>query len=174
VCSVLSPKARPTTVWTWHIPARTLIRPNGNIGIVQIGDARNKVSGHAELKAELRSFDAQKAAAAAKAIKAAFTAGAKHHDVKATVDVFVQGDAYFLDEQSPLLRRVKNTLGSMDLEPVFESTYGCFDGNVFAANGMDVVIQGAAYYNPHSPTEYVKVSELDQFFEFVKRFTAGK
>lgn len=141
-----------------------------NIGIVKIGNARNKVPGHAELKAEIRSFDKHKVEVAAREIEATFQDGAKQSGIDATVSVNCENDVYLLNKQGSLLAAVTSSLKAMQLEPVFESTYGCFDGNIFAANGLDVVIMGAAYYNPHSPDEYVKKSELAQMLAFLQNF----
>lgn len=144
-----------------------------NIGLVQIGNARNKVPGTASLKAEIRGFDAEKVTTAAKSIEVAFTDGATQYDLSATVEVLKQCSAFKLDTQGALLKNIQAVLGQMHLSPVFESTYGCFDGNVFAERGCQVVILGAAYYNPHSPAEYVKISELRQMLVFLQKFVAN-
>ena len=141
-----------------------------NIGKVQIGNARNKVPGLAELRAEARSFDKQKVTDAAKDIKAAFRDGLKQFGLDGDIHVYCENTAYNIDKQSPLLADVTNTLQTLGLQPVFDTTYGCFDGNIFAAHGMDVIILGAGYYNPHSPDEYVNIPEFRQVFEFLKQF----
>lgn len=141
-----------------------------NIGIVQIGNARNKVPGHAELKAEIRSFDADKAKNAAQKIEAIFTDGAKEHGLVGDVKVQLESDVYTLNREGELLSEVLEVYADMNLEVVYDSTYGCFDGNIFDAKGLEAVMMGAGYYNPHSPEEYVKISELNDVLVFLQHF----
>lgn len=145
-----------------------------NIGKVQVGNARNKVPGLAELRAEARSFENQKVAAVAKKIEAAFLDGIKKHGIDGQVKVYSENASYNLNKQGRLLADAIAALNTIGLEPAFESTYGCFDGNIFAKRGMEVVIMGAAYYNPHSPEEYVKISELTQLLTFLQHFILPK
>jgi len=140
-----------------------------NIGIVEIGNARNKIPGLAHLKAEMRSFDFDKVDSAAKEVEQIFRKGAKKHGVEIKLELVKGSAPYKLNHDSTLFAAATSTLAKMNLKPQLEPTYGCFDGNIFAARGLDVVIMGAGYYNPHSPDEYVNIDELTEMFAFIRQ-----
>jgi tripeptide aminopeptidase len=144
-----------------------------NIGIVEIGNARNKVPGHAHLKAEVRSTDTAKAQTAAKEIEQIFQDGAKQHHIMAEITVDGDSHAYRLNQQGPLFMAVQNALATLNLKPELEQTYGCFDGNILAAKGLDVVMLGAGYYNPHGPDEYVNIDELVEMSDFMRHIATA-
>lgn len=140
-----------------------------NIGIVTIGNARNKVPGSAMLMAELRSYDMAKIEQAKKQITNHFMTVAGEYEIKAKVAVITDTHAYALrPKDSSLLSKVADALEFLGLLPCLEETYGCFDGNILAARRIDTVILGGAYYNPHSPDEYVDVREFEQMYAFIK------
>jgi tripeptide aminopeptidase len=145
-----------------------------NIGVVRIGHARNKVPGHASLQAELRSYNTAAVRKAAEAVGAHFRKAAKADGVKPLITIEENSGSYRINKAGSLYREVAEVLGSMDLESKLESTYGCFDGNIFATRGRDVINLGAAYYNPHSPDEKVNIAEFIQLYDFLRRITGSK
>src|SRR6185369_11485135 len=144
-----------------------------NIGIFSAGNARNKVPGRANLRGEIRSFDAVKVKHSAAEIEVHFKTVAQKHAIEAVVDVSFENPGYTLDQAGGLFASVTKALGTLGLKPNLESTYGCFDGNVLAARGLDVVMLGAGCHNPHSPSEYLDRAEFQQAYEFVKTITLG-
>lgn len=142
-----------------------------NIGKVEIGEARNQVPGKASLLAELRSKDAAAVAKAAQEVQQHFTTVAQAAGVQVVQTLHDDTRPYTLNPESPLLAHVTAVLGNMDMAPAYEETFGCFDANILAARGLDVVILGAAYYNPHSPAEYVNIQELQELYQFLTKLT---
>ncbi len=138
-----------------------------NIGIFGFGKARNQVPGVASLQAELRSFDTAKADAAAAQVEQTFRDTAKKHGVEPKITIAKDSPAYRLDQSGALFRHVAGALGAVNLTPNLQPTYGCFDGGILAGRGLDVVMMGAGYHNPHSPGEYVNRAELAEIFEFL-------
>jgi tripeptide aminopeptidase len=141
-----------------------------NIGVFGFGKARNQVPGTASLQAELRSFDTSIVESAAAEIEQLFREVAHERDLQPKVDITKDSPAYALDQSGATFAAVTTALKTLQLQPVLEPTYGCFDGNMLSARGLDVVMLGAAYYAPHSPGEYVDRAELAEFFEFIKQF----
>lgn len=139
-----------------------------NIGIVRVGNARNKVPGHAKLQAELRGFEASKVKASATEISEHFQQAADKHKIKATISVTESAPAFILDESGSLYKQVTKALETMGLKPELTETYGCFDGNIFSAKGISVLMLGAGYYHPHSPDEYLKISEFKEMYALVR------
>lgn len=140
-----------------------------NIGIVRIGDARNKVPGIATLQAEARGFDKAQVTQAVNQIEHHFRAVAHEHSVTPTLVVNKNIDPYELNRSGKLLQKVVKILANMQLSPHFQETYGCFDANVLAAHDKEVVILGTGYYHPHSQAEYLDIDKFEQLFDFLKR-----
>lgn len=139
-----------------------------NIGIVRIGEARNKVPGHASLTGELRSYNSEAIEQSAAEIAGHFEAAAKAAKVQATVDIGRNSNSFHLDKSGSLYKDVVEVLKVQGLKANLEPTYGCFDGSIFAGKGKEVMVMGAAYYNPHSPDEYVDIQEFLQMYQFIK------
>ena len=139
-----------------------------NVGVMQFGEARNKVPGRASLLAEMRSFDGAQAQAAAAQVAAHFHDVADKHDLAIDMSVDSRSPSYVLNTDGPLYRRVGALLDQLGLKPHEQPTYGCFDGNDLANRGLEVIMMGAGYYNPHSPSEYLDRAEFAQAFEFLK------
>jgi tripeptide aminopeptidase len=141
-----------------------------NIGRVNIGKARNQVPGLAKLEAELRSFDYDKVLSGAETASNHFKQVAEAAKIKCDITLDSEAAAYELDQNSELFKKVEQALKSIGLEPRLEEAYGCFDGNIFAKQGLNVVILGASFYNPHGPNEYIDINELEQMATFIKNF----
>lgn len=142
-----------------------------NIGRMEFGDARNKVPGFASLKAETRSYDKSKIDQAAQEIVQHFERIAADAGITAKVSLDNKAIGYELNESGELLAEVKAHLTAQGLTPKIVDTYGGFDANIFASRGIEAIILGAGYYNPHSPEEYVDIAEFTQLYELVKSFT---
>lgn len=140
-----------------------------NIGKVNIGEVRNQVPSNAKLLAEVRSFDYEKARKASESIRSLFKEIAEPNKIELHVEIDSNAADFMLDKESKFCRQVIAALDKIGLKPKYEETYGCFDGNVFAKNGKNVIIMGAGFYNPHSPDEYVNRHEFAQMYEFINR-----
>lgn len=141
-----------------------------NIGIFGFGKARNQVPGQASLQAELRSHDMPSLAHATADIRALFERTATEHHIEAKLSFVQDSPAYQLSQTGSLFAAVTRALASVHLRPQLEATFGGFDGNILADRGLDVVILGAGYYNPHSVDEYLARSEFQELLEFLRSF----
>jgi len=141
-----------------------------NIGRMEFGDARNKVPGFASLKAEARGFDTAKINDATQTIISHFEQVAQQAGITANVTLDDKAVCYNLDESSQLLAEVKTRLIAQGLTPRIVETYGGFDANIFASHGIEAVILGAGFYNPHSPDEYINIPEFTKLYQLVKSF----
>lgn len=142
-----------------------------NIGIFNFGEARNQVPGRATLQAELRSYDTAKIEATAAKLKAVFEQTAQKHGVAAELSFEKDSPAYELDQSGKLLGAVTQALAAQKLKPQFEATFGCFDGNILAGRGVEVIMMGAGYHNPHNVDEYIVRAELANVLAFAKQLT---
>lgn len=143
-----------------------------NIGTINIGEARNQVPGLATLQAEFRSHDVAAVTTASHAVLQHFIDAGKAAGVRVISDLQDETVAYTLNQTSPLLAHVSSSLSKLGLDPAYDETFGCFDGNILAGKGLDVVIMGAAYYNPHSTEEYVDIDQLQEMYRFIKTVAA--
>lgn len=144
-----------------------------NIGRVNIGSARNQVPGTASLEAEVRSLSYRDALNSADEIINHFDTVARTNGIECLSEKDGEAAAYQLDEKSDLMQRVALSLNALNMQPLFEKTFGCFDGNIFTKHGKQVVILGAAYYNPHGPDEYISIPEFNQMVEFIRYFCSS-
>jgi tripeptide aminopeptidase len=140
-----------------------------NIGVFNYGQARNQVPGRAMLQAELRSYDTAALETATTAVAAHFRNRAAKQGLQARITATTDSPAYHLNESGPLFASVRRTCQSLGLKPVADSTYGCFDGNILAARGLEVMMLGAAYYAPHSPGEYLNRAEFAEALKFLEQ-----
>lgn len=139
------------------------------IGMVQIGDARNKIPGKASLKAEMRSYDVDALDQAARDIESTLREVAAVSQIEADITILKDPNTLKLDKDSPLYQEVVATLGDMGLQPNIEETYGRFDGNAFSTLGINAIVLGAAYHNPHTAEETVSITEFNQMYEFIRK-----
>lgn len=142
-----------------------------NIGIFGFGEARNQVPGRATLQAELRSYDTAKIEAAAAQVKAVFEQAAADHGLTAGLTFVKDSPAYELNRSGALFSAVAAAHTRLGIKTKLESTFGCFDGNILAGRGLEVVMLGAAYHNPHNVDEYVDRDELAGVLAFAKQLT---
>jgi tripeptide aminopeptidase len=139
-----------------------------NVGIFEFGQARNQVPGTASLQAELRSYDTAAVAKASASVEKLFIDTARAHGVEPAVSVVKDSPSYELNQSGAFFESVTRALKAVGQKPILESTYGCFDGNVLSSRGLEVIMMGAGYYNPHSPSEYLNRHEFAEAFEFIK------
>jgi tripeptide aminopeptidase len=138
-----------------------------NIGIFNFGKARNQVPGRASLQAELRSHDKAALSKAVSQTKALFENVAGEYDIKPVLSFVQDSPAYVLDQSGVLFSRLTTAMSQIGLEPHLEATFGGFDGNILADRGIETIMIGAAFYNPHSVSEYLNRSEFHELFELV-------
>lgn len=141
-----------------------------NIGQFRAGTARNSVPGHAQVHAELRSFDTEKLRTEAARIEEQFCAAAKEFGATCAVTADLMFEGYDLDRGHPLFRRMNSVYEQMGLLPRYHETYGGSDVNVFIQNGITAVTLGSGYYNAHEYTEYANLADMAQIYEFLTRF----
>ena len=144
-----------------------------NIGQFQAGTARNSVPGHAEVHAELRSFDTELLKKESQRIADQFCATAKTFGATCDVAQQLMFEGYDFDRTHPLFARMNAVYAQMGIDPQYHETYGGSDVNVFIAHGITAVTLGSAYYNAHEYTEYANLAEMAQIADFLTRFLKG-
>jgi tripeptide aminopeptidase len=68
--------------------------------------------------------------------------------------------SYDLDEESPVVARLINTLKSLDLQSNVGASGGGTDANIFNLNQRDAVVVGTGTHGMHTKREYVVIQEM--------------
>jgi tripeptide aminopeptidase len=137
-----------------------------NVGLIQGGEATNQVTDTLLVKGESRSHDPAFLGEITQQIESAFHAAAASvvNDSGRTgkVDFVRQQDyqAFCLQENSPVIVRVRAALETLGLAPRLEITNGGLDANYLNAKGIPTVTLGAGQHNPHTPEEYADLAEF--------------
>ncbi len=141
-----------------------------NIGEFKAGTARNSVPGHAQVRAELRSFDTATLQKEAKRIEEQFCETAKIYGATCDVKQDLLFEGYEADRSHPLFARMKAVYDAMGLTPQYHETFGGSDVNVFVSKGITALTLGSGYYNAHEYTEYANLADMGEIYEFLERF----
>lgn len=141
-----------------------------NVGLFEAGTARNTVPGKAVLAGELRSYDTDLVASEGKRVEKTWKETAKKYGAICELDPLVEFEGFSMDKDSPLLKKIEETLDSMNLKGNYYATFGGSDANVFNAHGITSVAVGSGYYNAHQYTEYVNLQDMLDIGRFLKRF----
>ena len=146
-----------------------------NVGMIQGGSVRNAVPEHASFGGETRSHNQASLKGQRTIIEDAVQdARRRYPDAVIDAEFNIEFERYKLDPQTPIVRLVTETLGSMGLPPEFALSGGGTDGNVFRSHGIQSVVMGVAAHNAHTVREYVDVAELEQAVRFCRQLLTDR
>lgn len=141
-----------------------------NVGMFQSGTARNSVPGSVSFKAELRSFDTDKAVREMNRVTAVIDEVVKKHGATCEIKNTLEFGGYALTQDHPLFARLEKTFAEMNLKPNYFETFGGSDANVFNAKGIRCVPIGSGYYNAHQYTEEANIQDMQTIGVFLEKF----
>lgn len=155
------------------IHSMTLLRideeTTANVGIIKGGSATNIVAETCEAVFEARSLDVDKLKHQVRAMIKALEHVTERHG--ATLD-FTQEDSYpplRVSAESNIAKLFAKAAVSLGLEPVFASTGGGSDANIYAQKGLDVLIPAVGMTNAHSVQEYILIEDMVTVVDLIQQ-----
>jgi tripeptide aminopeptidase len=136
-----------------------------NVGRMEGGTAANVVAERCFVELEARSLDAEKAGEVVTEMVDALSGAASDGecDVETSVERLFQG--YRLPRTAPAVEVAAAALRDRDIEPVYITTGGGADANVFVAAGLPVVNLANGTERNHQPDEAVTVDALETMLD---------
>ena len=131
-----------------------------NIGTISGGRATNIVPDLVTLRGEARSRNRAKLEKQTSAMCQALERAAAAHGAALDVQVNRTYESYVLGPETPVIRLVSAALGALGLEPRLVATGGGSDGNVFNAEGLQVVQLSVGMAEVHTLHEHVAVEDM--------------
>ncbi len=133
-----------------------------NVGVIRGGKATNIVPEETLVEAEVRSRDEKKLKKVREEMIASFKRGAK--EIKARVEIERQllYKGFSLSPDSSWAKTVFQAAKEAGLKPVFQSTCGGSDTNVFNFHKIEAFNIGIGAFNPHSKKEKLSLKEMEK------------
>jgi tripeptide aminopeptidase len=138
-----------------------------NAGRIEGGDAANVVAERCTIELEARSLDHDKASALATEMIDAITEAASDHECDVETLVEQQFRGYRLPRTAPPVVVAAAALEASGVEPVYMTTGGGSDANVFLARGLQCLNVANGTERNHQPDERVTVQALEQMLDVV-------
>lgn len=138
-----------------------------NVGYIAGGGPTNVVPERAEIRAETRSLDPDKAKKQVERMTRAIDEAAAASGGRATWQVRLAYEGFHLAEDSEPIRRAKAAARRIGRMPVVISTGGGSDANVFNAKGLPTAVLGVGFQSIHTYRESMPVDELMKLAEMV-------
>ena len=132
-----------------------------NAGRIEGGSATNVVAERCRLELECRSLDHDKASDLATEMIDALTEAASIHECDVETIVEQQFRGYRLTRSSPPVLAAAAALEAVGVEPVYVTTGGGSDANVFAQQGLPCLNVANGTEHNHEPGERVTVQALE-------------
>lgn len=142
-------------------------KTTANVGRVDGGTAVNVVAERCHVDCETRSLDEGRAAEVAARIVDTFTEAASDNECDVETVIEEQFRGYQLPRTAPPVGLAAAALDACGIDPVFRSTGGGADANVFIARGLQIVNVCNGTQHAHQPNECVTVEALDQMLDVV-------
>jgi tripeptide aminopeptidase len=140
-------------------------KTTANVGLIEGGTAGNVVAERCHVELEARSLDEGRAAEVASAIVDAFTEAASDGEVDVETMIEEQFRGYQLPRTAPPVGLAAAALDARGIEPVFRSTGGGADANIFINRGLQVVNLANGTQNAHQANECVTIEALETMRE---------
>ncbi len=138
-----------------------------NIGIVEVGHARNTVPGTAVISGEVRSFLKTELDEVTEKITTAFQDAVSEKNVECSVDVVLENDGYLFDEQDAFVQEAMQRIQATGITPTAQKSSECFDANIFNSKGIPTLNIANNVQGMHTINEQIAVSDLQQLAQIV-------
>lgn len=140
-----------------------------NIGTISGGTVSNIVSETCTCTGEVRGSDHEEACKVLDELHARIGKKAGEAGAKYSFNSKVMIRAYRTDETEDVCVTFTKACRSMGIEPVFISTRGGSDNNVFAQHGLPGIVVGCGMRNTHTTGEYIYLDDLYRGAELVEK-----
>ena len=138
-----------------------------NFGMFTGGTLRNVVADRAEVGVEVRSGDNTKLERETDKIVEAFEAATQEAGARLEFTRNYAFRAFNIPLDHTAVVRARQAAESLGIEPVMWASGGGLDANVFNGRGLSCVALGLGIEDPHSPSEYIPVSQLEEGVRFL-------
>ncbi|MEA4893090.1 MAG: M20/M25/M40 family metallo-hydrolase [Peptococcaceae bacterium] len=143
-----------------------------NFGIVQGGSAMNAVPAHLEAVGEVRSRDMEKLSRQITHMRRCFENAAKHFGGKVELEQTVLYQAVSLDEQQPVVQKLKKAAEVLNLPFCSKISGGGSDASVLNGLGIPTATLSVGYENMHTTEEYLDLREFFKAAQLVWKLVA--
>lgn len=140
-----------------------------NIGRIEGGTATNVVAEECRLEAEVRSLDHEKATRVAGELVDALTWAASSSETDVDTIIEEQFRAYRIPESEPCVAVAAAALRDCGIEPVYATSGGGSDANVFEAHDLRCLNVANGTEANHTPDERVSVYALETMLDVALR-----
>lgn len=138
-----------------------------NIGIIRGGTAINIVPEGVEVSAEVRSHSEEKLDYYTRHIVENFERSAREFGGSAKVDVTQIYPGYRYTESDLVVKQAVAAIKKIGRKPVFRSSGGGSDANIFSSYGIPTINLGVGYENIHTTKERMPIIELRKTAEMI-------
>lgn len=139
-----------------------------NVGVFRGGEIRNGVPERAELKAECRSLDHEKAVRLAEEIRAAFLKAGEETGAKVEVKAEEACRAFRLPEDAPVVELSKEAIRRAGLSPSTRVITGGTDASIYNQHGIETAVLGIGAQNEHSKEERIAIADMEKAVEILR------
>ena len=145
-----------------------------NIGRLEGGLKRNIIPEQAFLDGEFRSRSNEKLADVERKFRGVFEeAASRYPEAKIDLDIVNTYQAYNIDAKSEAVAVIGRALSGIGLEPIFESTGGGSDANVFIEKGIAAIPVGIGVRDFHTTWETAVIAEVLQGAQMCEAIVRG-
>lgn len=138
-----------------------------NIGMVQVGHARNTVPGTLSLSGEVRSFVREELDEVTARIMEEFESAARAANVEITTDVVLENDGYLFSEDDVLAQFTAQSMQAVGVTPQMKKSSECYDANIFNGRGIQVLNIANEVQGMHTVNESITVENLTKTAEII-------
>lgn len=145
-----------------------------NIGKIMGGSAVNVVPELTQLEGEIRSTTIENVNKCYQTVKTIFEKSAGKYSGTADFKFIWDFQPYKLDENSPVVKRITETIRRVGLDPVQAISRGGSDANSFNERGIESVNIGIGAQNPHSNDEFILYEDFNNAFKIAVELVRKK
>ncbi len=145
-----------------------------NIGVVSGGVATNIVMPSLEIVAEVRSLNNDKLTSESNKIKEIFESTAQAFNAKAKIEIETMYNSFDIAKDHPFVQEVSKSFTNIGLNPIYVSTGGGSDTNIFTAAGLIGLNISTGMNAVHTTKENIKISDMEKCCEFLIDYLTSK
>lgn len=138
-----------------------------NVGLFHGGTARNAVPELATFEAETRSMDEEKLQRQVEAMRAACEGAAAELGASLELEVTRSYSGYRFSPDDPVVRRARDAIARIGLQPTLSATGGGSDANSLNERGLPTVNLSTGMRDLHSVRESVDVADVGKLAELI-------
>ncbi|MFA6430865.1 MAG: M20/M25/M40 family metallo-hydrolase [Candidatus Margulisiibacteriota bacterium] len=131
-----------------------------NIGIIKGGKATNIIPDEVEIKGEARSHDKMKLNAQVLHFKSCLQKACRKYKAKLKIKAHEVYKSFEINENSKVIKNIKKGMEASGIKPIFSSTGGGSDANIFNQIGVPSVILGVGADRVHTKRERLCIADF--------------